>query len=144
MFDETPFQHPQSSHLHLPSPPSRSPLLPRRSSGPRTPSPPSSWLPILHQSLYCRGHRMPEERGFALSKRSRGSQSTYQVTAILVFHFLSCSIFGISYSEHGNTVNCRGFDNKLNILEGTFGNKYSTAITPIDTSPCLRFKARQC
>ena len=80
-------------------------------------------------------------------------QSIYQVIIILIFHFLGHAILGIDHSDHGNavvttlvfnvfvfaqifnSVNCRRLDNKLNIFEGIFKNRYFIAITLIGTSP---------
>ena len=88
-------------------------------------------------------------------------QSMYQVAIILVFHFLGHSILGIDHSEHGdkvvttlvfntfvfaqifNSINCRRLDNRLNIFEGIFRNRYFIAITLIGTLLCLRSNVLQ-
>ena len=83
-------------------------------------------------------------------------QSIYQVIIILIFHFLVHTILGLDHTEKNNlvvttlvfntfvftqifnSVNCRRFDNKLNIFKGVFRNRYSIAIILIGTSPLLR------
>ena len=80
-------------------------------------------------------------------------QSIYQVIIILIFHFLGHTILSIDHSDHGNVVvitlifnifvfaqilnlvNCRRLDNKLNIFEGIFENRYFIAITLISIDP---------
>ena len=79
-------------------------------------------------------------------------QSIYQVIIILIFHFLGHTILGLDHSDHGdlvnttlvfnifvfaqifNSINCRRLDNRLNIFEGIFKNRYFIAITLIGTS----------
>jgi Ca2+-transporting ATPase len=81
-------------------------------------------------------------------------QSIYQVIVILLFHFAGDAIFGyhgLSQYEQNqkeielgtlifnafvfmqifNSVNCRRLDNKLNVFEGVFSNKYFIGITLI-------------
>ena len=80
-------------------------------------------------------------------------QSIYQVIIILIFHFLGHTILGLDHTEKNNlvvttlvfntfvfaqifnSVNCRRLDNKLNIFEGIFKNRYFIVITLIGTSP---------
>ena len=80
-------------------------------------------------------------------------QSIYQVIIILIFHFLGHSILGLDHTDHNNnvvttlvfstfvfaqifnSVNCRRLDNRLNIFEGIFKNRYFIVITLIGTSP---------
>jgi Ca2+-transporting ATPase len=80
-------------------------------------------------------------------------QSTYQITIILIFHFLGRQILGLSSSSHNNTVvqtlvfnafvfaqifnsiNCRRLDRKLNIFEGVTRNWYFMFITFLGTIP---------
>jgi len=79
-------------------------------------------------------------------------QSIYQIIILLVFHFLGHGILGMDHSEHGNlvvttlvfnvfvfaqifnSVNCRRLDNRLNIFEGIFRNRYFIAITLVGKS----------
>ena len=79
-------------------------------------------------------------------------QSIYQIIIILVFHFARNTIFGYHsltqfqqnkketelgtlifnpfvFMQRFNSINCRQLDNKLNIFEGIFSNKYFVAIT---------------
>jgi len=83
-------------------------------------------------------------------------QSTYQVIIILIFHFLGHTILGLDHTHKNNlvvttlvfntfvfaqifnSVNCRRLDNKLNIFEGIFKNRYFIVITLIGTSPLSR------
>ena len=81
-------------------------------------------------------------------------QSIYQIIIILVFHFAGDAIFGYHgltefeqnkketelgtlifnafvFMQIFNSVNCRRLDNKPNILEGIFSNRYFVAITLI-------------
>ena len=69
-------------------------------------------------------------------------QSIYQIIIILIFYFIGKDILGYDHSTEGNlivttlvfntvvfaqifnSVNCRTLDNKLNIFEGIFRNRY--------------------
>ena len=80
-------------------------------------------------------------------------QSIYQIIIILIFHFLGHTILGIDRSEHGdlvvttlvfntfvfaqifNSIDCRRLDNRFNIFEGIFKNRYFIVITLIGKSP---------
>ncbi|RDB25860.1 Calcium-transporting ATPase 2 [Hypsizygus marmoreus] len=83
-------------------------------------------------------------------------QSIYQITVILIFHFLGFTILGLSntgdvkadkhshlvvktlvfnafvFAQIFNSVNCRRLDRKLNIFEGIFRNRYFLIITFIE------------
>ncbi|GLB40161.1 putative this magnesium-dependent enzyme catalyzes the hydrolysis of ATP coupled with the transport of calcium [Lyophyllum shimeji] len=83
-------------------------------------------------------------------------QSIYQVTVILIFHFLGLQILGLHlvgdpqkdadthtivqtlvfnafvFAQIFNSVNCRRLDKHLNIFEGIFKNRYFLAITAIE------------
>jgi Ca2+-transporting ATPase len=77
-------------------------------------------------------------------------QSVYQITIILVFHFLGLKILGFESTTHNtgvvqtlvfnafvfaqvfNSVNCRRLDNKLNIFEGISRNFYFIGITLLE------------
>jgi Ca2+-transporting ATPase len=79
-------------------------------------------------------------------------QSIYQITVILIFHFLGLTILGLEDNKHNNvivqtlvfnafvfaqifnSVNCRRLDKKLNIFEGITKNRYFIAITLIGAS----------
>jgi len=83
-------------------------------------------------------------------------QSIYQTIIILVFYFLGHGILGLDHTDHGdmvlttlvfntfvfaqifNSINCRRLDNRLNIFEGIFRNRYFIAITLIGTLLCFR------
>jgi Ca2+-transporting ATPase len=90
-------------------------------------------------------------------------QAIYQITMILIFHFLGSQVLGFhptddsSLQKHHdgvvrtlifnafvfaqifNSLNCRRLDRKLNIFEGMTRNWYFMAITTIGSSPRLRF-----
>jgi len=86
-------------------------------------------------------------------------QSTYQVIIILIFHFLGHTILGLDHTEKHNlvvttlvfntfvfaqifnSVNCRRLDNKLNIFEGIFRNRYFIVITLIGVSSPFAFRS---
>ncbi|KAF5371839.1 hypothetical protein D9615_009535 [Tricholomella constricta] len=83
-------------------------------------------------------------------------QSIYQVTVILIFHFLGLQILGLEltgvrledkhtnlivqtlvfnafvFAQIFNSVNCRRLDQKLNIFEGILKNRYFLTITAIE------------
>ncbi|KAL1746915.1 hypothetical protein HDZ31DRAFT_80850 [Schizophyllum fasciatum] len=77
-------------------------------------------------------------------------QSIYQVTVILIFHFIGLRILGFEKSEDNdlkvqtlvfnafvfaqifNSVNCRRLDDKLNIFEGVLRNWYFIVITLLE------------
>ncbi|KAF9457841.1 hypothetical protein BDZ94DRAFT_1325934 [Collybia nuda] len=77
-------------------------------------------------------------------------QSIYQVTVILIFHFLGLRILGLEDTKHNNvivqtlvfnafvfaqifnSVNCRRLDRNLNIFEGITKNRYFIVITLIE------------
>ena len=79
-------------------------------------------------------------------------QSVYQITIILIFHFLGLQILGLESTTHNtgvvqtlvfntfvfaqvfNSVNCRRLDNKLNIFEGISRNPYFIGITLLGMS----------
>ena len=77
----------------------------------------------------------------------------YQITIILIFHFLGFKILGFHedgltekhhevvqtlvfntfvFAQIFNSVNCRRLDNKLNIFEGIFKNRFFIGITLIE------------
>jgi len=74
-------------------------------------------------------------------------QSIYQITIILIFHFVGNTIFGyhgpsdfeqnnketewgtLIFNAIFNSVNCRRLDNKFNIFEGILSNIYFIVIT---------------
>lgn len=85
-------------------------------------------------------------------------QSVYQITVILIFHFLGVKILGFEdtakndaivttlvfnafvFAQIFNSVNCRRLDSRLNIFEGIHRNWYFIAITLIGmlcSSPCF-------
>jgi len=86
-------------------------------------------------------------------------QSTYQVIIILIFHFLGHSILGLDHTGKNdliittlvfntfvfaqifNSVNCRRLDNKLNIFEGIFKNRYFIVITLIGMSSAIALRS---
>ena len=103
--------------------------------------------------------RKPDIRGTKLStadmiKMILG-QPIYQAITILIFYFPSHGILGFNHSDQGNLflttlvpntfvfaqifnpANCKRLDNKLNIFEGIFKNRYPTVTTPICTSPTV-------
>ncbi|PPR03673.1 hypothetical protein CVT24_007794 [Panaeolus cyanescens] len=77
-------------------------------------------------------------------------QSVYQITIILLFHFKGLDILGFPHDEHHeevvrtlvfnafvfaqifNSVNCRRLDNKLNVFEGIFRNRFFIGITLLE------------
>ncbi|KAL1663042.1 hypothetical protein GGF50DRAFT_103433 [Schizophyllum commune] len=77
-------------------------------------------------------------------------QSVYQVTVILIFHFIGLRILGFEKSENNdlkvqtlvfnafvfaqifNSINCRRLDDKLNIFEGVLRNWYFICITLLE------------
>ena len=79
-------------------------------------------------------------------------QLIYQVIILLVFHFLGHSIPDTDHTDKGdkimttlvfntfvfaqifNLINCRRLDNRLNIFEGIFKNRYFIVITLIGMS----------
>ena len=90
-------------------------------------------------------------------------QAVYQITVILIVHFLGSQILGfhhtddttvqkhhdvvvrtlifnaLIFSQIFNSFNCRRLDRKLNVFEGMTKNWYFMAITVIGSFPCLRF-----
>jgi Ca2+-transporting ATPase len=84
-------------------------------------------------------------------------QLIYQITIILVFHFLGHGILGVDHSDKGNLivttlvsntfvfakifnyVNCRRLENWLNIFEGIFKSKFFIAITLVGASLSFTF-----
>jgi Ca2+-transporting ATPase len=90
-------------------------------------------------------------------------QAFYQITIMLIFHFLGSQILGFhstddaTLQKHHNVIvrtlvfnafvfaqifnsfNCRRLDRKLNVFEGTTKNWYFMAIIAFGSSPLLRF-----
>ena len=104
---------------------------------------------LLDRKLDTRGTRLFTADMIKMILR----QSIYQVIIILIFHFLGHSILGLDHTEHNNnvvmtlmfntfvfaqifnSVNCRRLNNRLNIYEGIFKNRYFIVITLISMSP---------
>ena len=90
-------------------------------------------------------------------------QATYQITVILIFHFLGLDILGFQHTDQFivqkqhdgivrtltfnafvfaqifNSFNCRRLDRKLNVFEGMTKNWYFMAITVFGSFHHLRF-----
>ena len=88
-------------------------------------------------------------------------QAVYQITMILIFHFLGSQVLGFHHTDDDtvkkhhdgvvrtlifnalvfaqifNSFNCRRLDRKLNVFEGMTKNWYFMAITVIGSFPCL-------
>ena len=89
-------------------------------------------------------------------------QAIYQITIVLIFHFLGSRVLGFRHTEYStlqkhhdgvvrtlifnalvfaqifNSFNCRRLDRKLNVFEGMTKNWYFMAITVIGSFPRLR------
>jgi Ca2+-transporting ATPase len=114
-------------------------------------------------------HRKPDKKMDLLftvdmTKQILG-QTIYQITMILIFHFLGSQILGFhptndsSLQKHNdvivrtlifnalvfaqifNSLNCRRLDRKLNVFEGVTKNWCFIAITTIGSSPRFRFSS---
>jgi Ca2+-transporting ATPase len=111
-------------------------------------------------------HRKPNKKTDPLftvdmTKQILG-QAVYQITMILIFHFLGPQILGFRrtdeyilqenndgvvrtiifnafvFAQIFNSFNCRRLDRKLNVFEGMTRNWYFMAVTTIGLSPRLR------
>ena len=89
-------------------------------------------------------------------------QAVYQITTILIFHFLGLQVLGFRHTDDAalqrhhdgvvrtlifnalvfaqifNSFNCRRLDRKLNVFEGTTKNWYFMVITVLGSFPRLR------
>ena len=131
-----------------------------------TPVPSSGVLSNLHNSRYCDCQSCIHRISVNTALTSpiclpHGSapvlSSIHLIITILIFHFLGHTIPGIDRADRGdrnvallvfntflfaqalNLINCRRLNNRLNIFDGIFKNRYFIMITLINMPPGLAF-----